>query len=139
MSKARVSAAEGWFETGDDPHLVGLKCGECGTYAFPPVALACPNPGCAGTADDLAPTPLSRTGKVWSYSVNHYEAPEPSVRQSPYAVAAVELAEEQMVVLGQVVPADLDKLAVGAGAELTVGTLYEDDESEYLVWRWRIV
>jgi uncharacterized OB-fold protein len=58
----------------------------------------------------------------------------------PFAIAAVELAAEQMVVMGQVVPGvDVDALAVGDEVELVLDTLYEDDEHEYVVWKWRPV
>jgi uncharacterized OB-fold protein len=56
----------------------------------------------------------------------------------PFAIAAVELAAEQMVVMGQVVPGvDVDDLHVGDEVELVLDTLYEDDEHEYVVWKWR--
>jgi len=43
-------------------------------------------------------------------------------------------------VLGQVVPGvSVDDLSVGDEVELVVDTLYEDDEHEYLVWKWRPV
>ena len=80
---------------------------------------------------------------MWSYTTNHYTPPAPYVSPDPfvpYTVAAVELAEEKLVVLGQVDagidPADL---RVGAEVELAVGTLYEDDDHEYVVWKWRPV
>ena len=42
-----------------------------------------------------------------------------------------------MVVLGQVVPGvAIDDLHAGMEVELVLGPLYEDDEHEYLVWRW---
>ena len=43
-----------------------------------------------------------------------------------------------MVVLGQVAGAS-EPLNVGTDVELVVGTLYEDDDNEYLVWKWRAV
>ena len=49
--------------------------------------------------------PLSRTGTVWSFTEHFYQPPEPYMSADPfepYMVAAVELAEEKMVVLGQV-------------------------------------
>jgi hypothetical protein len=40
--------------------------------------------------------------------------------------------------LGQVVPGvGARALEVGQQMELVLGTLYEDDENEYLVWKWR--
>ena len=62
-------------------------------------------------------------------------APDPFV---PYTVVAVELVEEQMVVLGGLAPgADPEQLTVGAEVELTLSPLYEDDDHEYVVWTWR--
>jgi uncharacterized OB-fold protein len=43
-----------------------------------------------------------------------------------------------MVVMGQVVPGvGVDDLQVGTEVELVLDTLYEDDEHEYVVWKWR--
>jgi hypothetical protein len=45
-----------------------------------------------------------------------------------------------MVVLGLLDDgADPASLTVGAEVELVVGALSEDDEHEYLVWKWRPV
>jgi uncharacterized OB-fold protein len=45
-----------------------------------------------------------------------------------------------MVVMGQVVPGvGVDDLSVGDEVELVLDTLYEDDEHEYMVWKWRPV
>jgi hypothetical protein len=58
----------------------------------------------------------------------------------PYTIVAAELPDEQMVVLGQLAEgADPAALSVGAEVELVLGTLYEDDEHEYVVWKWRPV
>jgi uncharacterized OB-fold protein len=58
----------------------------------------------------------------------------------PFCIAAVELANEKMVVLGQVVPGvSAEQLSVGTDMELVLDTLYEDDEHEYIVWKWRPV
>ena len=62
-------------------------------------------PESACDSDELDPTPLSRRGTVWSYTDNRYPPPPPYVAADPfepYALAAVELADEDMVVLGQV-------------------------------------
>ena len=58
----------------------------------------------------------------------------------PVVVAAVELAEEQMVVLGQVSPGwTVDDLEVGMAVKLELGVLYTDGEIEYMTWQWRPV
>jgi len=141
-AKTRVPAVEGWF-TGDEtsPALLGSRCTRCGTYAFPKETFFCRNPECDGTEFDEVP--LSRRGRVWSYTDARYQPPVPYVAADPYVpfcIAAVELAQEKMVVMGQVVPGvTVDDLAVGDEVELVVDVLYEDDEHEYLVWKWKPV
>lgn len=142
MDRTRRPAVEGWFTVDGDPALLGGRCDTCGTYVFPrQFVLACPNPRCNG--DTFSEVELSRTGRVWSYTTNHYKPPAPYVvpaeEFTPYSVAAVELAEEKMVVLGQVKGADADSLTVGQEVELVVDTLFEDDDSEYVVWMWQPV
>jgi uncharacterized OB-fold protein len=137
--KTRVPVVEGWFTMDEDePQLLGSRCSSCGVRFFPKTA-TCRNPGCGH--GELEEVPLSRTGRVWSFTDNRYQPPPPYIAADPfepYAIAAVELADERMVVLGQLVPgADVDGLGVGTEMELALGPLYEDDEHEYLVWKWR--
>jgi uncharacterized OB-fold protein len=138
--KTRVPAVEGWF-TLDPPALLGSRCRRCGTFAFPREAAFCRNPDCESTEFDEVP--LSTSGTVWSYTDARYQPPPPYVAADPYepfCIAAVELAAEKMVVMGQVVPGvAVDDLTVGAEVELVLDTLYEDDEHEYLVWKWKPV
>ena len=142
MAKEQVPALEGWFTTDTEaPALLGSRCTTCGTYTFPAVRGDgyCPNPACDGSAFDTVE--LSRRGRVWSYTDAQYQPPAPYVSADPFvpfALAAVELAEEKMVVMGQVVPGvGVDDLSVGDEVELVLGRLYEDDEHEYLVWKWQ--
>ena len=141
-TKTRVPAVDGWFRTDEaDPALLGSRCGACGTYAFPGERFWCRNPACDGTEfDEVA---LSRRGRVWSYTDARYTPPAPYVAADPFVpfcIAAVELAEEKMVVMGQLVPGvTVDDLAVGDEVELVLDVLYEDDDHEYLVWKWRPV
>ena len=37
---------DGWLDTGPSPALLGSRCTECGTVAFPPRRGPCPNPPC---------------------------------------------------------------------------------------------
>jgi len=139
-TKARVPAVEGWFTMNEAaPALLGSRCTVCGTYAFPKETLFCRNPSCEGTT--FEEVPLSRTGRIWSYTDARYQPPAPYVASDPYvpfAIAAVELATEQMVVMGQVVAGvEVPELSVGDEVELALEVLYEDEEHEYLVWKWR--
>jgi uncharacterized OB-fold protein len=144
LAKKRRPAVEGWFTTDPaDTRLIGTRCTACGTPYFPRNELACRNPRCDGPKDgsELTEVRLSGRGRVWSYADSRYRPPPPYMSADPfrpYTIAAVELAEERMVVLGQMVPeVGVDDLAIGMEVELTVGTLYEDDETEYLIWKWR--
>ena len=104
----------------------------CGTSVFPPLAVRCPNPACGGELEEAA---LSRRGRVWSFTINHYAPPPPYVAADPFepfGVAAVELSEERMIVLGQVA-GDASELAIGDEVELVVDTLLDDQ----VVWKWR--
>jgi len=141
-AKEKVAAVEGWFSLdANDPRLLGNRCATCGTFFFPRAEFFCRNPDCEGTV--FEEIPLSRRGRVWSYTVNRYQPPPPYVAAdpfSPFAIAAVELVEEKMVVLGQVVAGvEADQLEVGMEVELVLETLYEDDDHDYLVWKWRPV
>lgn len=138
-TKTRVPAVEGWFTVDGDPALLGSKCDTCGTFAFPKETTFCRNPECDGTS--FAEVPLSRQGTIWSYTDARYQPPPPYVPRTdphtPFAIAAVELADEKMVVMGQIVDGvGVDALRIGQEVELVVDTLFEDDDNEYVVWKW---
>jgi uncharacterized protein len=140
--KPRLPAIEGWFDPDPErPALLGSRCRSCGNVTFPKEMVSCRNPACDGT--EFEEIRLSGRGRVWSYTDARYAPPPPYVAADPYvpfALAAVELPAERIVVLGQVVPGvSVDDLSVGDEVELVVDTLYEDDEHEYLVWKWRPV
>jgi uncharacterized protein len=142
-TKNPVPAVEGWFTLDEDrPALLGTRCSACGTVFFPRETYFCRNPRCAGR--ELEEVELSRRGTIWSFTDNCYQPPPPYVAVTdpfePFTLAAVELAEERMVVMGQVVPGfEVDDLHVGMSVELVIDTLFEDDENEYLVWKWKPV
>ena len=140
--KKRVPAVEGWFTMDEErPRLLGSRCKSCGTYFFPKESFFCRNPNCDGA--EFEEVPLSPTGSLWSFTNNCYAAPAPFIAPDPfvpYAIAAVELAEERMVVLGQMAEGtEVSDLKAGMEVELVLEKLYEDDASEYMVWRWKPV
>ena len=140
MTKARVPVVDGLFREEPDgsARLLGGRCPSCGGSFFPKQWSFCRNPRCGGTT--LEDVDLSTRGTLWSFTDNRYAPPPPYPATEPfesYGVAAVELAEEQMVVLGQLATgAEPDRLEVGMEMELVLGPLYEDDEHEYVVWQW---
>jgi hypothetical protein len=55
----------------------------------------------------------------------------------PFAIAAVELEEEGITILGQVADGiGVDALKTGMPMELVLRELYEDDEHVYFTWNW---
>jgi len=142
MSTNAVPAVEGWFTTDAEPHLLGTRCASCATVFFPRASGFCRNPECRGREFDEIE--LARTGTVWSYTDAQYQPPPPYIppadTHQPFALAAVELAAEQVVILGQVAKGyGVDDLAVGSTVELVVEPLYELDGVEHLIYRWKPV
>lgn len=136
-----MPVVEGLFREEPDGsgRLLGGRCPACGGVFFPKQWSFCTNPSCDGGA--LDEVELSTRGTLWSFTDNRYAPPPPyPVREpfEPYGVAAVELAEERMVVLGQLATGtDIAGLTVGAEMELVVEPLYEDDEAVHTVWKWQ--
>ncbi|CAA0105948.1 Uncharacterised protein [BD1-7 clade bacterium] len=138
--KPIAPAIDGWYTLDNDkPHLIGTSCKSCGSYYFPKQSRYCKNPSCDST--EFEEVQLSRTGKVWSYTDAQYKPPEPFIAADPYepyAIAAVELEKEKMIVLGQVVTGTgVDALKVGDEMELVLETLYEDDDNIKVIWKWK--
>lgn len=143
MTKPRVPVIEGMFreETDGSGRLLGGRCPTCGASFFPKQWSFCRNPACGGT--ELDDVELSTRGTLWSFTDNRYAPPPPypsSEPFEPYGVAAVELADEQMVVLGQLAAGtDVGGLSLGREMELIVEPLYETDDEVRTVWKWRAV
>ncbi|MHC0433088.1 Zn-ribbon domain-containing OB-fold protein [Streptomyces sp. O3] len=144
MARTRTPVVSGWFTgEGDAFRLLGTRCAGCGSFFFPREDVFCRNPDCAGT--ELVEVPLSRRGRVWSYTDARYRPPAPYVfdperEWEPYTLVAVELAAERMVVLGQAAPGVTPaRLAVGMEVEAVSGVLGEDAETTWLTWHFQPV
>ena len=141
-TRTQVPAVEGLFTMDPDtPHLIGARGISQGSYFFPK-DLAGSDPGCLG--DELEEVLLSRTGKVWSYTTSDYPPPAPYMITAepyePFVLAAVELDEQKLVVLGQMVPETaLEDMTVGMRVELVLDVLYIDEDHDYMVWKWKPV
>ena len=140
-NKARVPVIDGMFreESDGSGRLLGGRCPKCRAVFFPKQWSFCANPSCDGsTLDDVE---LSTRGTLWSFTDNRYAPPPPYPARDPfepYGVAAVELAEEQMIVLGQLASGtDIARLSVGTEMELIVEPFYDDGESVRTVWKWK--
>ncbi len=139
-AKKQIPCLEGWFTMPpQEPRLIGNRCQTCGHYFFPKVTY-CRNPFCQKT-EPLEEVLLSRKGKLYSYTVNHYpppppyHAPDPFV---PFGVASVELPEG--IKVGGQIPkgVDLNALKIGMEMETVREILYEDEQgNEVLSWMFR--
>ena len=142
MSRTRTPVVDGWF-TGDGEGftLLGTRCAACASVFFPREDIHYRNPGCVGGR--LEEVPLSRRGRVWSYTDSRYRPPSPYVSNpelpwEPYTLIAVELEPERLVVLGQAAPGvTVADLAVGMEVEVAPGVLHEDAETTWTTWQWR--
>jgi uncharacterized OB-fold protein len=134
---------DGLFTVGaDGPCLIGSCCTACGTYYFPKLATFCRNPDCNSESFDQVE--LSRTGKLWSFTDSCYQPPAPYISPDPfvpYAIAAVELDREQMIVLGQIVDGvGVGALRAGMEMELVLGTILDSGEGGVrTTWKWQPV
>ena len=100
-----------------EPRLIGGRCRACGAVAFPRP------PSCARcTSIEVDEHLLSRTGTLWSWTVQRFEPKEPYVGPTPfepYGVGYVDLAGE-VLVESRLTTADPDQLEIGQAVELVV-------------------
>jgi uncharacterized OB-fold protein len=139
MGKTQVPAVEGLFTMGDEPRLIGGKGKSRDSYFFPK-NMGGSDPGCLGD-DEREEVLLSRTGTIWSYTTSSYPPPLPYiVTTNPFeaiVIGAVELDHEKMVVLGQMATGvTVDDMSIGMRVQLILDVLNEDDEHQYMVWKW---
>ena len=83
MSTNSVPAVDGWFTMGNEPALLASRGTETGSFFFPKNLAFSRNP--AAPTEDLTEVELSRRGRVWSWTTNHYQPP------APYAAVATRM------------------------------------------------
>lgn len=76
-----------FWQGGADGRLHLLRCQQCGFYLHPPLPIC---PRCRSTR--MQPEPVSGRGRVYSFTINHYQW-VPGF-DPPYVVAFVELEEQ---------------------------------------------
>ena len=100
--------------------LIGTQCSKCKQLHMPPrVACKCGN-------EKMEKFKFSGNGKIVSYTVIH-AAPEGFEKQSPYAVALIQL-DEGPVISSQVV-GDKELLEIGVPVKMVFRKLTEDGRS----------
>jgi uncharacterized OB-fold protein len=75
-----------------EPQLIASRCLDCGEVAFPKLP-SCP--ACTGVATE--DTLLSRTGTLWTWTIQHFPPPHPFLDDGkdfePFGVGYIELPE----------------------------------------------
>lgn len=121
-----VPVRRGLFEAGDEPHLLGSRCRDCGGHHFPRHSTC---PYCASAAVDGVS--LSRRGSLWAFTA--VTAPPPGYRgEVPYGFGVVELPEGVRIVSRLTEPRP-DALRLGQSMVLVVVPLHTDDDGNEAV------
>ena len=118
-----------WEEGPKGPALLGVACPQCGGKYFPP-RKACPNCCC----DVLAPARLAGRGSI--YSSTKVWIPSPKVKEHPYHIGYVELAE------GITVPAvftGAGEYPIGSRVEMVIDVLRTEGEEDVFCYKFRPV
>lgn len=140
MAEAHIPLLPGWFTLDETaPHLLASRCLACTTFYFPPLDGFCRNPACSG--ESFEPVELSRIGSLWSYTMANFEPPRPYIAADPFlpfAIAAVELSREKMIILGPVIDGvAVGDLEIGAPMELVLEPVPDEVElGGKLAWKW---
>jgi uncharacterized OB-fold protein len=130
MSRVRLFRDDVLVEVDGSPHLLGSRCPNCGDVRFPK-ASACPT--CQTPGEELTELPLSRHGRVHTFTRVH-RAPAPF--RAPYVLAFVQLPEGPRVFCQLDCPPDAD--VMDRAVELVVGPLYEEDGEEVHGYKFRL-
>ena len=127
--------AREWREIPGRYNLKGTKCGNCGKLFFPERSFC---PVCRrASMGKMEPYYVSRTGKVFSFSVVH-EAPESNSLQKPYVVAMVE-TDDGVKITAQLVDVEFDKVSIGMPVRAVLRKLDADGESGVIRYGYKFV
>ncbi len=131
-AQTRKPVAEGLFTwPSDDPQLLGSKCPDCAEVTFPSQT-GCP----ACSASRCEQVGLSRSGTLWTWTVQNFPPPHPYLGDArefvPFGVGYIELAEGVRVE-SRLTENDADKLAIGMQMNLVIEAFGTDADRNELV------
>jgi uncharacterized protein len=116
-----------WEDAPDGPHLIGSRCIDCNTFAFPEQR-GCQR--CTGTNTERAQ--LSNKGVLWTFTVQGFPPKSPPFRGDadpktfvPFGVGYVELPG-QVKVEARLTESDPAKLRIGMELEMIVEKIATD-------------
>jgi len=117
-----MSVARHWRETPGRYNLIGVRCGNCSKVFFPRRSIC---PGCRrASVGKMEPYKLKDEGKIFTYSVI-YEAQAENSDLKPYAVAMIQ-TDDGVLITGQLVDVDLDKISIGMPVRAVFRKIGED-------------
>lgn len=121
--------AEGLFTDEASPRLIGGRNRETGRIVFP-----CP------ANDRFEPVPLSRTGTLWSYTIQRFRPKSPPYKGpeafTPFPVAYIELPGET-IVEARLTGVDFDAIEIGMPLEFAPTPLDPDAADSVLIPAFR--
>lgn len=109
----------------EGPYLIGGKCGSCLAVVFPTQSIC---PRCTG--QDIVQTPLSRRGKLFTYTEVHQKPPDYH-GPVPYLIGRVQLPEG-VFVLSQLKARKSD-LRINMDMEMTVELIGRDGDGKEIM------
>ena len=120
-----MSVARHWRETPGRYNLIGARCANCGKVFFPKRSIC---PECRrASIGKIEEYELRNEGTVFTYSVIH-EAPAENNKLKPYAIAMVK-TEDGILITGQLVDVDIEKIEIGMPVRAVFRKLSEDGPS----------
>lgn len=136
MEKKEMLVGEGLFvrpkSPGEEPHLIGSKCKDCGEVTFPK------QPWCANCGGECEEMLLSSRGKLYSFSDVNNPVPEGYKGPIPYGVGSVEVDGTR--IMSYLTESDMSKLKIGMEMELVIEPLFvQDDGTEVVGFKFRPV
>lgn len=130
-----ASVAKEWREIPGRYNLVGTKCECCGTVFFPSRTFC---PKCRrDSIGKVKEARLNRKGEVFTFSII-YEAPDCNNDLKPYAVAMVR-NDDGVLLSGQLVDVDLDKIVIGMRVRAVLRKLNADGASGVIHYGFKFV
>lgn len=115
-----------------EPQLIASKCEACGEVAFPKQG-SCPS--CA--AEETREILLSRRGKLWTWTIQHFPPPTPPFAGdrasfAPFGVGYIELPEG-IRIESRLTVNEPGRLAIGMEMDLVVEKFKDADDGGELV------
>ena len=110
--------------------LLGVECKKCGKRYIGPRKI-CPNCG----SRELENVELSRTGKIYSYTIVHVP-PIEKEHQAPYIIAIVEL-DDGCRLTAEIVDCNPEEVKIGMPVEMVFRKIGEESESGIIYYGYK--